>query len=779
MPSKIVKLKTSSKRASRPDAMAPMEEYIAPVIQVDRVDPEVIASETEPGQSSFRNRLSKIRLRRSKSDGSRKYHPKNKLLLGLMIGLALFSVVFLIGTIFLVVIPAQQAYTAVQSIGDKVNALAADLGNKDLTRLDAYVTEINAEFDKIVEIVNRYEFLNELGFTKGYYHNLQVAGEIIDKSQILLTETVPEFKVILQSVGYRVDPNEPLPAEGVEGTEAAEGEEENSLNGLLKEMPRIIQLYESSEPQIFDLIETFNKIDPEYIPSIGSGSWRQRVVDLQALTADVPSISAQVKEVLALLPELLGAESPTTYLVIFQNEKEMRASGGLLTAFGTVTVDKGDIGDEISATDMWDLEGFVRETLGVNAGPASFNPYEVNPEYVNPYWGFYQNIYGQNFLMNNGCGATALRAQDSGLYPDLYWTMDIFSDYYDVASLYNPVKYPAYDHILILNTFFASDIVSLVEPLTIESNGAQITSENLAREIFAETSTAPLDPSIRKSYIGEVASAVQDKITSLSAEQFMSLGQMLIRTIQAKNIAFSSKDEQVQAYFDELGLSGRIEKNFAGDYFHLNEAQNCALKSNFYVRNTTTQTVNIDAEGDISKVIRVDWKNDHVIQPGEENIISSSWAFFYRAWVRVFAPEGSAFTGSDGLGRSGPLWYEPFDYYDSTMEKQMQDNIIYFDQRRFTDADPIPEQQLIVTYDLPQSLKYDPLNGYRLLIQKHPGKQDEQNTVNINDNGTITSITFTLDRDKVVTYQSGIVRVEDFDVRLDTYYELLETLKGV
>ena len=678
---------------------------------------------------------------------------RKPLLIGLLI--ALIVAIILLGlSIFLVVIPAQKVSNAANTILSTLSQLKDDLEGKDLSKIDGYFTEIHAQLETINTEVAKYEFLKDLSITKGYYDNLQIVRQLSDRTDALLESTLPQLKVILKAMGYKVEPD------AADASAEAVAADDEKLQSLISQLPELVKLYDKIEIDVLDLIHIFNQLDPTYIPNLGSSGMRDKIIEAQKLTEEFPAISAQAKELLRVAPQLLGSESPAEYLLIFQNEKELRASGGLLSAYGHLTIDKGKLGDSINATDMWDLEGYVSWTLGIDVG--------------------HRNTYGQNALMNAGCGSSYLRAQDAGVYPDLYESMDIFKDYYDVANSHNPAKYKDYQNIIIVNTFFASDIISLVEPLEVSDNGQTkiITAENAAKEIFAVTSSGPFDPATRKDFVGEVATAVKDKFNNLSAADFPRIAQLLIRTMQAKNIAFYSKDPEVQAYFDELGLSGRVEHNFAGDYLNIGEAQNCSLKSNFYVYDVVSQNVNIDEEGRISKDVNIHWVNEKVYDPNEPNILSSSPYFRYRAWVRIFAPQGTDFTKSDGYEKS-QYFYFPQKYFDEVMQKETYDNVIWFDHRRLWESDPIKTHDLTVSYNLPGDIKYTDDQGYRLLIQKHPGKKDELYKVNINFRGVITSTEFRLDRDKVLTFSNGVITVQNYDTRLDQYYDLAENLKSL
>ena len=81
----------------------------------------------------------------------------------------------------------------------------------------------------------------------------------------------------------------------------------------------------------------FDKIDP-FIPFLGDG--------MVAFNA---------------LPKVLGASEfgPQTYLVLLQNEDELRATGGFITAVGTVTIDQGEI-LAFKVDDSYALDDFAK-----------------------------------------------------------------------------------------------------------------------------------------------------------------------------------------------------------------------------------------------------------------------------------------------------------------------------------------------------------------------------------------------------------------------------------
>lgn len=673
---------------------------------------------------------------------------RNKALLIFLLTAAVGLIICLAFVIYAVVIPGIQILNSVKAIGDQFNSLAASVASKDLTQFESVVAEVNAEFAKVNEQLARFDFLQNYSFTRGYFQNIQVLRQLNTQLSSLIDDAYPDLTDTLKSFGYKIEEDDEASADDTE------------IGKIITELPRVISLYEKYEPQLIEIMATVQQFDTNFIPQVAGGQrYAQILAKAQDMTEDFPTTSAKLKDILRVTPDLLGASAPVNYLVVLTNEKELRSSGGLITAYAVMTLDKGEIVGEIETIDMWDLHNDL-SALGRHPG--------------------YRDIYGQAALMARGCGPQSLRPQDVGIYPDLNLTMDMFTDYYDLAARYMPRKYVDYQHVLMFNTYFASDLISFVDPIVDPDTGRELTEENLAHEIYAETSSQVFDPSIRKSFIGVVAGIAQERFKDLSSDQMLDVVTKMLNTVIQKNVALQSKNTEVQTFIDEFGLNGKIENNFAGDYFQLAEAQNCALKANFYIRDTVTQNITIQDNGQIDKKVTVQWRNEHVFNPAtDETIINNGLRYLYRAWVRVMAPKDTKFTSSDGYQKSGIVQYRPVTYFDTKMQKQVSDNVIRFDHRRSKETDPIRYHDLNVGYTLPNTLNYDADTGYQMLIQKHPGKRDEYYKINITYKGEATSTEFTLDRDKVISFKNGVLTISDYPHKLDEYTKLVQQIKDI
>ncbi len=82
------------------------------------------------------------------------------------------------------------------------------------------------------------------------------------------------------------------------------------------------------------------------------------VAEMQARIADADALAGRASRAVRLLPGMLGAEGRRDYLFLFQNNAEIRATGGLPGAFAIITARDGRItlGRQFSAGDLGPFE---------------------------------------------------------------------------------------------------------------------------------------------------------------------------------------------------------------------------------------------------------------------------------------------------------------------------------------------------------------------------------------------------------------------------------------
>jgi hypothetical protein len=94
---------------------------------------------------------------------------------------------------------------------------------------------------------------------------------------------------------------------------------------------------------------------------------RAAVDQLQAKLDDASALTGTGRKAATLLPPMLGAHGARTYLLIFQNPAEARATGGLPGAYAVVRADRGTVRMIGQGTAAQDLKSFSKPVLPLTA----------------------------------------------------------------------------------------------------------------------------------------------------------------------------------------------------------------------------------------------------------------------------------------------------------------------------------------------------------------------------------------------------------------------------
>jgi len=242
------------------------------------------------------------------------------------------------------------------------------------------------------------------------------------------------------------------------------------------------------------------------------------VDDLRAMVADVAMTTATASRAVQLLPTMLGAYGERTYLLLAQNNAELRSTGGIPGAWIRITVDDGaiEIGESNSAiaptapvTDLTD-----EELALFTERPA---------------------LYGQNVNLTPDFPRSAELAR-------LMWAGDQGGEQVDGVISIDPVA---------LQT-----VLGATGPVILPS-GEQLDGENAARLLLNEIYIREEDPVAQDAYFGDAASAV---FTALLAGGYdiSSMIDALAATAREGRILVWSSDPSEQALISGTVLSGEL-----------------------------------------------------------------------------------------------------------------------------------------------------------------------------------------------------------------------------
>lgn len=607
-----------------------------------------------------------------------KTHRRERLLkflkwLGIAVGVTVLAVLVMSLMVYLSARPLLAAVKETMAVAQEAYTAAK---NQDLLAAEE---KLNLTHEKLGKTQQLYQKLSWTRFIPGlnlYYkdgeHGLKAAMAGLEASQTLIAAVMPHADVL-----------------GFKG-------QGSFMGGTAEDrIVKMVQTLEKITPEIDKVADKVNtaetaisQIDPKRYPESFRGiGIRNRIIQAQNTVKEVQLAVTDAKPLIKVLPQALGYPVGKRYLVIFQNDGEIRPTGGFMTAFAVLHLESGKVRPEKS-DDIYGLDRKFGRRL-----PA--------PEPIKKYLPLV-NVW---------------HLRDMNLSPDFKVSMATFKENYDKL----PGEYDV-DGIVVLDTEVLKRIVEIIGPIEVAGYGKFTLDEdprcNIPQIIceleFIVDKPLATEATGRKSAIlGPMMQEILTRSMSSGKNQWGNLFTTGINLMQEKHILMYFVNEDLQKAVESFGIAGRI-KSYEGDYFHVNDTNFGGAKSNLYVTQEVKQEINTGADGTISKKVTITYTHP---EPADDcNLESGGLCLsgILRNWFRVYVPKGARLV--EGLG--------------SEVEIETNEDLDKTVFEGFFTLRPESRTKIILTYELPNQYQQD--QAYKMLIQKQPGTKAWKYTISFN-----------------------------------------------
>ncbi len=563
-----------------------------------------------------------------------------------------------------VVIPTLKTYQAVKVTYAQAKVTADAIKKQNIELASIELAKTKDDLVVVQQNLHSMGYLKFVPIASWYYndadHLVNAGFEGLDAATILIDSIKPYADLLgLKGQGSFVG-----------------GTAQQRIETAVKAMSKITPKIDEIADKLSLVRKEIDQVEPSHYPAIGPGKKiRSGLENLRTLTDQSVTLIDNSRPLIKILPVLLGEPDDKKYLIIFQNDKELRPTGGFITAYSVFRLDSGVVHVETSS-DIYNLDNTIS---GKAKAPAPILDYLDN--------------------------VNVLNLRDSNLSPDFKVSMDEFRKLYEKAGAYTKV-----DGIIAVDT---QALVAAMEILgDIDAGGIKFTTKNDPRcdcpqviyrlEDYADRPVQGTREN-RKDIIGQLMYAIMQKAFSSSPKLYWGpLFQAMLTQISEKHILFNMYNNQAQAGLEGLNAAGRIMA-FDGDYLHINEANFGGAKSNMFVSENVSQDYNVSSDGTITKTITVSYKNP--FPPSDCNLERGNLCLnaVLRDWFRVYVPKGSKLTANQG----------------SEVKMKTYDELSKTVFEGFITVRPQGVAKLTLTYTLPFKLADNSV--LPLMIQKQPG----------------------------------------------------------
>ena len=466
---------------------------------------------------------------------------------------------------------------------------------------------------------------------------------------------------------------------------------------LDKTLPHIDQV----EPQLKKAADEVASIDVNKYPeTMGRYRVKSQVETAKNFITGAHYAVTQAKDALLLAPAALGEPSKKNYLILFQNDKELRPTGGFLTAYAFLSLDKGRLTSSQS-DDIYRLDEKLLDVCKNKICPLT--PPAPLVKYLPE---------------ADGRVRTAWSMRDSNMSPDVPTSMSQFESMYKLTGL--PMDW---DGIILIDTHVVEELIKITGPIEVlgttysAENDDRCNCPNVIYELEAYAQIIEKGEADRKAILGTLMQQILSRSLGAATDKLPEFVNAGVKLAQGKHMMFYMHDEKLQTALNKLDWTGQI-KPYTYDYFMINDSNFAGGKTNLYVQQSVKLDINIDDSGKVTHKADINYNNPQVYDRWLNGI--------NRTYVRLYAPKGSKLISSKG----SEVAVTTTEDLDKTVFEA------------FIQVRPANSRQLIFEYELPQ-----PFSGseYDLLIQKQPGTKDFEYEIKVN--GT-TKEKFNLDTDK-------------------------------
>ncbi len=299
-------------------------------------------------------------------------------------------------------------------------------------------------------------------------------------------------------------------------------------------------------------------------------------------------------------PQIFGVNNKKTYLVLFQNNMELRPGGGFIGSYGILSFDKGRIGN-FSTSDVYDADGQLKGHVEP--------PYPIRRYLLNPNWYLRDSNFDVDFTRDASSSAFFLN-QETGQVVDGVIAVDV-SFVKNLLRAIGPVYVPDYNE-------------------NVTSNNVYLLTEEHAEKNFFPGSTQ------KKDFLRSLLTAMEVKFKSGNID-YARLFKAINNSIEEKHLLFAFSNPSLQGIFTANGVSSSLwdnrqnDSSSFNDFLGVNEANLGANKANYFLKRSIKKTVSIDNKGGVTSTVSVKYQNSGSKWPGGD----------YKTYIRFIVPFGS------------------------------------------------------------------------------------------------------------------------------------------
>lgn len=563
------------------------------------------------------------------------------------------------------------------------------------------------------EIINKNFQASTVEFNEAYENFSEISSQLDSLGGILVeTSRFVPFLSKLSSGSHLAQAGKDISRIGVLSAGVIEtlGQAKNPIDSGTESVSylKILQDTGANAKEIAALLEDANQnlshVNADDIPD-------EQRAEFSALKNKLPEITAFVKGFAdngQIFSDVLGGNGQRKYLFLFQNNQEMRATGGFIGTYGVMDISNGRI-KKFFVDGIFNPDGQLLEKI---VPPAPIQK-------VSAAWSLH----------------------DSNWFPDFPTSAE------EAMLFYEKTGGPTVDGVIAMTPAVMQKLLEITGPIELPEYDVTIDKDNFIEKVQQEVEV-DYDKELNqpKKILADLAPIMLDKI--FNADNFSDIAKtakILAESLNEKQILIYSKNYEIEKMLSDLGWSGEILKT-QKDYVSVVNTNINGFKTDGVISEKIEHQAEIQPDGAIVDTLTVTRHHNG----GQTDF--EWWNKVNSDYMRIYVPKGSQLISAEGQTRefnSPPLDYSALGFKRDPLV-QMEEDSIKIDEasgtRVYENADKTvfanwvyvsPQETVTVKYKylLPFKIeindKNKPADTYSLLAQKQSGSSGSEFTFNI------------------------------------------------
>ncbi|MBT3356147.1 DUF4012 domain-containing protein [bacterium] len=362
--------------------------------------------------------------------------------------------------------------------------------------------------------------------------------------------------------------------------------------------------------------------------------------------------------IFGIIPEIANEEEKT-FLILFQNNNELRPGGGYIGAFGILKIK----GEKVIAIDTHDTNVF---DSGIST--------KIEPP----------------FPMKDYLKVSDWELRDSNWSPDFATNAEKAEELYQIEGGEEELS-----GVVAISTKLLPSFLEITGPVSIPGFPGEYNSDNAIEKLQFQVEKGYVEQGIaqgkRKYIMKDLAKAILLKAQEGSLSDKKALVAKMEKHLNEKDVMINFKDTKLQEKIKKLGWNGELKKS-EQDYLMMVDANMASYKTDQVIKRSFEYTADFSRE---KPRATLDIKYRH------NGRLRNWYIKDYKSYLRIFVPDGSWLANSENLTDV---------QYGSEQDKKFFGGIINV---------PVGTIKTVsFSYDLPDNVTFE---NYKILIQKQSG----------------------------------------------------------